>query len=559
MFVMVLIGVFIILPFLEKSKGGKSPKYILDEIDTQKNRELDKFFWKNLGRMICASPPDQRVELDYTTRIGGGIEVYYGFAFQMPKWDYKVAKFDETMDVSFVYQQYYQLTKSHKESLEAKIKASLAEVAKAIGDYELVKHDLRRYEEFKRCFEENDEHTLKAIFIDQVDYHAGATAQGPGRLSMAFMRQYNIMPTIVQDFMDMTSEEDLEKGRFVALPKVEKDMLRTKWRAYQRWKEMFRNEVMERYQRLKELADARKASIDEYREWVKPFIAQHKLIKTALSNPEQRKRKVTSFVHGAGLGTSSYRIVLWVWKPIRVEEPHMVPIREGKVIRPDDEWTRKELIFNKERGLIVEYPWITEDWVDEKIKEIYDENLLIENEHYYTFYRVIFENTVIRFADGTETDDIEVDLISTLMSQNVLLVKLLELKAREEELERYINRMLGLSTKTAGVVEYEKKFGRYVVKRINGKEIKKDNVFGSFEKLKNKYKKDYMLIDVTKKRENPIKRILKYYGLDFTVFKRGPYERSPTDRLWKFYAKQMGPRMTGQLIGHLKRLMRIGE
>ena len=64
--------------------------------------------------------------------------------------------------------------------------------------------------------------------------------------------------------------------------------------------------------------------------------------------------------------------------------------------------------------------------------------------HYYTFIEVKFDRTDMRTADGSMIEDGMFWVNALLLSQNALLAKMLELKAKQEELEMYINDLLGL-------------------------------------------------------------------------------------------------------------------
>ena len=137
------------------------------------NTNLGKWSLDNVGNAFVLGPLEGHTLLDYTGGAGKATGAYYGLVFQLPKWRFKVFKFDESLEVSPVHAQYYQITLAQKDQLEQKIKAGLGEVARSVGDYELVKHDERRYREFMDYFERKDEHSLRSVFIDQVDMPSG--------------------------------------------------------------------------------------------------------------------------------------------------------------------------------------------------------------------------------------------------------------------------------------------------------------------------------------------------------------------------------------------------
>ncbi|MEM5813064.1 MAG: hypothetical protein QXL09_02055 [Candidatus Aenigmatarchaeota archaeon] len=527
---------------------------------------------KWLGKALLIQPLDQYIILNPTMPIGSFQNLYYGTIGFLTNSEFLVKKVDEWIEVSPVHKAYYDLVLGEKERIEIKIKTVLDDMIKHISDLELLEHDLRRYKEFLDYIEKNDEHSLKAIFIDQVDFHAGEGA--PGRLSMSFMQQQNIFPTIIQDFYEMESEEDLEKkDRLKGLPKVEKDMLLTKWRSYQEWKSLFGSEVKRRYERLKELIDSKRAMIEQTREWIKPYIARHKLLEEGLSRSSARKEAISSLWHVVGEQTSEEVITLWAWKQFEVEEFFKAPgeILALRNVRPDDEWTKEHLIFHEELGLKQKYPWITEKWVENAIKEIMEKDDLmitrrrVEKRYlYYGFLEIIFDKRTLRTPQGKEIEDIDIIVRCYLMSQNVLLVKLLELKAKEEEFERYINKLLGLESK----LELER-----LRKELTGmkKEEKIRYLSRNFSKLteqeiKAKLEAIGEHVDIEEVKRYMVKKKKKFYepllkawekfsdffGLDFRFMKKGPYEKDFENRITKFYLVGTGRYIYGPLVGFLK-------
>lgn len=527
---------------------------------------------KWLGKALLIQPLDQYVILNPTMPIGSFQNLYYGTIGFLTNSEFLVKKVDEWIEVSPVHKAYYDLVLGEKEKIEIKIKTVLDDMIKHISDLELLEHDLRRYKEFLDYIEKNDEHSLKAIFIDQVDFHAGEGA--PGRLSMSFMQQQNIFPTIIQDFYEMSSEDDLEKkDRLKSLPKVEKDMLRTKWRAYQEWKSLFGSEVRKRYERLKELVDSKRAMIEQTRNWIKPYIARHKLLEEGLSRRENIREAISSTWHIVGEQTSEEVITLWAWKQFEPEEFFKTPgeLLALRNIRPDDEWTKKHLIFHEELGLKQKYPWITEKWVENAIKEIMEKDDLmltrrrVERRYlYYSFLEIIFDKRTLRTPQGKEIEDIDIIVRCYLMSQNVLLVKLLELKAKEEEFERYINKLLGLESKLE--IERLKKELAGMKKEDKIRYLSRNFPNMSESEIKAKLEATGEKVEIDEIRKYMIKKKKKFYepltkawekfsdffGLNFKFIKSGPYEKDFESRITKFYLVGIGRFAYGPLVGFLK-------
>lgn len=519
-----------------------------------------------LGHVVIAGPFEAHVALDFTGPPGSVSGIYYSLCFQLAKWEYQVQKIDEWVEVSPVHAQYYQLTQKQKEELEGKVKQGLVSVSQSVADMELLMHDRRRYHEFlfylgyrtpnelikmdeknkKKeeehnhpdeemddiCFAEGgdekqkekmkkgrearvDNHSLKAVFIDQVDMHTG---EGISMRSIV-----SRWPTLITDFMRM-SDEDMDPDKVkdnLDVSKAEAVVLITKNKLYQEWKNLFGPEIKNRYITINELVKARKKSVEEYKEWLKPFVARHRLISEGLANAGTRGKMLTSFITTGGTATSSAKIQLFVWKDFIVPElfkggsEDYAKLHALEKLYPDDAWTKRHLIFNKKYGLINKYKWITEEWVEKQRKEMWG-SWLTPHKPYYSFFIITLDKVNIRMPTGEEMEDGVFDVNMLLMSQNVAFCKMLELKARQEEMEQYIDKLLGVYKPPAGA------------------------------KAK-----------IEEEKENSIKKILGKFSLDFQFSKGGPYERDFNDRIAKIMLARCAGERFGPIVNFIKKKMSI--
>ena len=180
-----------------------------DKINGKPKGDVFNYSLKWLGHALVMMPFEQHTVIDFTGPPGCCSSLYYSLAFQLGKWEYMVQKADEWIEVSPVHAQYYQLTQKQKEELEGRIKAGLASAAQAVADMELLKHDQRRYLEFLNYFGweyanelkqgQRDEHSLKAVFIDQVDMHTG-----DGISMRSIVSRW---PTLITDFMKLADSD----------------------------------------------------------------------------------------------------------------------------------------------------------------------------------------------------------------------------------------------------------------------------------------------------------------------------------------------------------------
>ena len=466
-----------------------------------------------LGKIIAIPSLGGDEIFNFTLPKGEGTNLWMGFLPWLNNSGYIVQKVDESLEISPVDAGYYQLTQKQKEEMEIKIKQGLASIATAVSEYELLAHDLRKYKEFLKMLETNDEHSLRSIFIDEVDIATGANS----------IKQIVIRwPTMIADFMTLgekiPEETDVEKIRKILnISKAEAVVLSTKQRLYNNWKEIFGSEVRGRVKRILAQVKSREKSISEYKSWLKPLIARHKLYKEGLSKPETIKGTLTSIWHSPGQAISTNIIEIWAWQPMVGIEARAgtLEIRGNVAIEPYDSLTKEKIIFNEENGLKKYYPWITEEWVNSKVKEIISNGWLTKNRLYYVFFQIIYERAIIKTPTGFEMEDITFNTKTWFLSQNALLVLLLDLKAKQEVFEKEIDQLIGLTSKEETIDdELEKIIERWKSEKKRG--IKK---------------KDSKLKKVRKK----INKILEILGIDSQLAKFGPYEHNFKDRITNIY------------------------
>ncbi|MEA3343577.1 MAG: hypothetical protein U9Q92_05395 [archaeon] len=533
---------------------------------------------KTLGKCAVVQAWDQGgkfedggVDLN-PTGVGGFTQgMFYGMIYEVGKDAWIRFKVDEWIESSHTNPEYHQMIIGQKAIYEDKIKQGLGGISQSVADLELLEHDIRKYEEYKQYQDdlESDDpkkkraatFAVRTIFVDQVDFHAGGGGQGAGRLSLAFMRNNNIMPTIVNDFLIMESLNDIrEGGKFANMADVEKKMLESKWTLYEHWLGIFRSAIMQRLDRIKTLQKSREFTIDQFRDWLKPVIARYKLIETGFAKADREgtvgrgRKSLKSDWYNPSAQLSYNGWTIWIYKPVTNPEIHTYPgeliaqaVAAGEFGKPYayDKWAQDNLIFDTEHGLLADYPWLRKEWVDQKAKEI--SAGLDKRRQYYTFIRIETYKTVNKLVAGTLYEDTDFYFNGYVLSANAMLVKLLEKEAKEEELEKYLDDMLGLepeiNKKYKGiVVSYRRKGLGYEVVGGMLQEDKKNKYTTKKEMKKDYPEPDYYLTPLKTETGflNSIKDLL---GLDLWLFKkRGPYEHQFYDRYTKFYLKLNGER-----------------
>ncbi len=490
------------------------------------------------GEMVYGGPLEMEIILDFTGNRGSGSNIYHSFIYQMPKWRYTVKKVDESIVVSPAYTEYYERTLAQREKLEAAIKTGLASAAQAVADYELMKHDYRRYKEvldyFKTATKEGDEHVLRNLFIDRVDAYTG---EGYSMVTMA-----KRWPTIITDFIRMKSEwTDIDKiRRELDVSQAEATVLKTKNQLYKEWKVVFEPDLKERFARIETMMNARKKSMDEYKNWLKPYIAKYTSIKDAgVKNPAHfvSNAYVTP---GFGQSEAVTSTKLWVWKSFPPTEAHKPEMRykakgEWRIDPYDDvvkKWQRR-----------IEYKYnvvFTEDNVRSILKDAKtkppdsDVSMMDPDDLYYILFDMNFILGLLKTPppEGIEIDNLMVaPMKAWIMSQNGILIHILEINAREAAIEHYINEIIGAR-------EIEEETLERIEKEFSGKEeTEKKPRFAGARSAKRRI-------------GNALKRFARLF------VKPGPYEPIFFERVSKMYFRASGQYYV-QTLNFLKKKMEI--
>jgi ribosomal protein L40E len=537
-----------------------------------------------LGNYVCiipTAPPgveendNKGIELNYTAKPGEAAAIYYGLFFQLPKWGWTVVKADEWIEVSPTHKEYYDRTIATKQMLESTIKTGLTSAAQAVADYELMNHDLRRYRQIMNDFNNKDEHLLKAMFVDQVDVHTDMPGQPISMRSIAPR-----WPTIIADFMKLSDDDD-ETGKVQKkfdISRAEAVILVTKNKLYKHWKKTFLDVSKERYEMLRGQVEARRKTINEYKEWLKPYIARFKMTKLGGERVGVRKPTLEAFADITGIATFANNIRLFTWKVLRTAEPRR-PAQEVKkdfAVYPYDDFVRNVLILGNKDSLANIYPWLrnekkycskcgkyfpsgivecpkcgsinledktlADQIVEERILPAWKrrERNLDPYEMYYLFLDYDVMRVGTRLPSG-ELEDITFTIKTCVMSQNVLLLKLIELECRSMELEWYIDEMLGMSLEEKSIKEIVMdEFPEiYPKKKLSGSKEYVKELKESFEVYTNFL--------------NKIK-LPKFGNLRF--FKPGSYEKDFRERISKNYSTVAGANFIG-IVEFLKTRMRV--
>ncbi|MCD6483370.1 MAG: hypothetical protein J7K83_03845, partial [Candidatus Aenigmarchaeota archaeon] len=475
------------------------------------------------GELVHLSLP--RFRLNFTLPFGSGTAIFYGFVLQLPKWGFDTFKYGEFLYVSPGYQPAYQLTIQQKNQIEQQIKAYAADVARAISDVELLYHDLRKYKEFLDYFEKvekgksllkkaeknKDEKlkeealklikegnvALRSVFIDQVDVHTGDVYSLNG---MATRR----WPTVIADFMQLDEERTKEevKKKLPTISDAEAVVLTKKNVLFLEWKSLFFNTVKERYMNIKKLLEMRKASVEKYKEMLLPLIQKYMSYKETippLTNPVIKPGSKAQEIEGTSI---------WAWRTIPYEYEPNKPILKPKGnislekagYEPDEakklgKTTTVELPVEPSVDYVVrqgikvleeEYKMhVTLEDIEKARENLYRrinkpevKEAGWDQSPFYVFFDMNFERVSLKMPNGAQIEDITLEATPQLISQNLMLLKLIEMELIKKQYENEIFRFIGEAT------EVKTTDGLILLKRLD-EAVKEEfpYVFGIGEKL----------------------------------------------------------------------------
>ncbi len=546
------------------------------------------------GEGIFAQPFEDIKFLDLEFPMGTGTGVYISLMFQLGKWGYERQEVKHTIDVSPVYKEYYALVMDQKEKLESQIKNGFVSLVQAIQDFELIDHDLRKYAEYLKWFRDlehakrdledakkkNDkpkieesekkykeaQHIIKAMFIDQVDAHTGETISLRGIAPR--------WPTIIADFMDLYDEDVTDKDiqDRLDIPRAEAIILKTKNELYRYWKDTFLTNIISRYKTLKQMALARKFSIQDTAKDLIPIISRYKSTKDARFEMKEAVKGTYDWSRLDAQAIALDKWEVWSWKPFVVKEEPFPNVRfaEGPI-------SLKEAGFNKEeiKELLKEDPPITEVpalpavpimdkhirnimkmiYAEHKVKlgpkhvvdaansiykrfstpEAYKSNVQTggdvaivggprwEFSPYYIFLRMSIDRYVLKLPNGGMMEDMMwAPLQAFNATQNIIIGHMLEIEAIKEAERREIALMLGYenfgppggTTGLDDILKTEYPEFDFEEGKVKEKWEKKEE-----EEKKNKFKENFEKFqEKLEKISGKSKKIFNKLGLDYLMF-----------------------------------------
>lgn len=190
--------------------------------------------------------------------------------------DYDVSKTMEKVHISpqnTMHDEFMQ----RKRQAEQRVNQTLGSLSDLRKQKHMLEHDIRKLRTRVEALREGDETQLKSDFVQLVD-GAGAGGQGADEQALRFLRDNDIYPTIVADFNEMDSVNDLKPkdkdgtGKLANLPANEKAILKKKFTMYEKWKDLYGSEIQRKLNELKSQLRNIERSLEQTKEWLQPYV-----------------------------------------------------------------------------------------------------------------------------------------------------------------------------------------------------------------------------------------------------------------------------------------------
>ncbi len=240
----------------------------------------------------------------------------------------------------------------------------------------------------------------------------------------------------------------------------------------------------------------------------------------------------------------------------------------------------KVALFGKEIGptggriegdcLADEYPWLSRKEIEaqalyimkesaQQQKNFYNTLMLHPDYLYYILWDLDFQRAIISVPQGT-VDDGFVFIKIAFISQNVLLVKLVERWASEQRFDRTVEEVLGLTA-----IDEKEKIWEGITGDMETVAKRKFSALFSNEPPPNDggNKGGFNLVKSFENQLNALANLFDIFGANkgnaFQFFKKGPYESNLKDRITRQYSKAFADTYRDEFISWFEDAAKIGD
>ncbi len=238
---------------------------------------------------------------------------------------------DEDWEVSMVGEELFVSPQSElhgsymqqRQQAEQRVKETMRSLSEQIKQKHMLEHDIRKLRSRSEAMEDQDDAVLKGDFVELVDSAGGGQGAAPG--SLDFLRNNNIYPTIVSDFNEMESVEDLEEGGPLDdLPENEKAILKKKFKMYEKWKDLYGSEVQRKLRELKGELRSTERSIEETKSWLEPYIKDMVTINDMTAGDTDQTKGMTPQYISRGYSSMERHMTYIAYQPVKPQDGNLV-------------------------------------------------------------------------------------------------------------------------------------------------------------------------------------------------------------------------------------------
>lgn len=203
-------------------------------------------------------------------------------------WEWEIPKTEEKMFVtpeSNLHNEFMQ----RKQQAEQNVRQAMQGLEQLRKQKHLLQHDVRKLRSKVEDMRTGEETTIKGDFIELVDGAGQSARQGGDSMALKAYRDQNIYPSIVADFNEMESIDDLltaekkaekhggdpedyEDGPLASIPENEKAILKKKYTMYEKWKDLYGSEIQRKLEDIKKELRRVERAEEEQKESVAPYV-----------------------------------------------------------------------------------------------------------------------------------------------------------------------------------------------------------------------------------------------------------------------------------------------
>ncbi|MBI4017874.1 MAG: hypothetical protein HY366_02935 [Candidatus Aenigmarchaeota archaeon] len=280
-------------------------------------------------------------KFEITSELGFPTNVYFDMLGWLDKNKYDFKKTNDWLYINPKTAQHAEVAQ-RRQAIEQRLAQVMINIGDLRRDVELLKHDLRKFESALEHHKKNDLDVLKSDYIDFIDQ------QTPN--SMLKLAQAGRFPSIVVDFFRIKSERDIED---LKISKSEKSLLKIKWKLFQQWRSTFAQGVEDRVRVLREEINSRQASLDNYKDSIRPYLEAIHKIRTSEEHPTDVFSDPTLI---EGFLTSVAGVDLAAWRGAKLPGKQMYPDRreyhEGREVEKFDYYVYFDIKIKRRQVII---------------------------------------------------------------------------------------------------------------------------------------------------------------------------------------------------------------